>query len=340
VIEVWLSEAIVVLLLPAPTCGVGWVGRPAGGASARATAAPRSSWPATRTSGRGSFLRIRATVVLVPSARAASRCCTAWWPTGSSWSARWPKSGLSRSKASSAWTVASAHCRLRMPSASAGWSRVGGAAHGRLLWVVRGWARLAWPGTWPRPPPARGATRRADEPAGCGGVGLGVASFLGWGCVRPPPGRRAAKHRGGQARCGWCAGVAGAGGPGRPGGQRRGCGGLAGFVGEEAAAVGGLEEAGFDLAGVQRAGGDEVVEVAGGLPQQVVALPGLAGRGRAVATRPSSLASAARAQGCPGPAGTATGVAGTARSWARSASRACSAPGSDGRGWVRSRAQA
>jgi hypothetical protein len=43
VIEVWLSEAIVVLLLPAPTCGVGWVGRPAGGASARATAAPRGA---------------------------------------------------------------------------------------------------------------------------------------------------------------------------------------------------------------------------------------------------------------------------------------------------------
>jgi len=48
--------------------------------------------------------------------------------------------------------------------------------------------------------------------------------------------------------------------------------GLAGFVGEEAAAVGGLEEAVVDLVVVEGAGGDQVVEVAGGFPQLLVAL--------------------------------------------------------------------
>ena len=49
--------------------------------------------------------------------------------------------------------------------------------------------------------------------------------------------------------------------------------GLAGLVAEQAAALGGLEQAVADLLVVQGAGGDEVVEVAGGLPQPLVALP-------------------------------------------------------------------
>ena len=49
--------------------------------------------------------------------------------------------------------------------------------------------------------------------------------------------------------------------------------GLARFVGEEAAAFGGLEEAVVDLVVVEGAGGDQVVEVASGFPQLLVALP-------------------------------------------------------------------
>jgi hypothetical protein len=49
--------------------------------------------------------------------------------------------------------------------------------------------------------------------------------------------------------------------------------GLAGFVGEQAAAFGGLEQALVDLVVVEGAGGDQVVEVAGGFPQLLVALP-------------------------------------------------------------------
>ena len=48
--------------------------------------------------------------------------------------------------------------------------------------------------------------------------------------------------------------------------------GLARFVGQEAAAFGGLEEPLVDLAVVKGAGGNQVVEVAGRLPQLSVAL--------------------------------------------------------------------
>jgi hypothetical protein len=48
--------------------------------------------------------------------------------------------------------------------------------------------------------------------------------------------------------------------------------GLAGLVGEQTAAFGGLEQALVDLAMVEGAGGDQVVEVAGGFPQLAVAL--------------------------------------------------------------------
>jgi hypothetical protein len=47
--------------------------------------------------------------------------------------------------------------------------------------------------------------------------------------------------------------------------------GLAGLLVEEAAAPGGVEEAGFDLVLVEGAGGDEVVQVAARLPELVVA---------------------------------------------------------------------
>src|SRR5215211_800576 len=49
--------------------------------------------------------------------------------------------------------------------------------------------------------------------------------------------------------------------------------GLAGFVAEQPAAFGGLEEAVVDLLVVEGAGGDQVVEVAGGFPELLVALP-------------------------------------------------------------------
>ena len=55
-----------------------------------------------------------------------------------------------------------------------------------------------------------------------------------------------------------------------PGGQ--GAVGLAGLVGEQAAAFGGLEQALVDLVVVEGAGGDQVVEVAGGFPQPLVAV--------------------------------------------------------------------
>jgi hypothetical protein len=48
--------------------------------------------------------------------------------------------------------------------------------------------------------------------------------------------------------------------------------GLAGLVGQQAAAVGSLEQALVDLLMVEGAGGDQVVKVAGGLPQPLVAL--------------------------------------------------------------------
>ena len=66
--------------------------------------------------------------------------------------------------------------------------------------------------------------------------------------------------------------------------------GLAGLLGEQAAACGGLEQAVIDLVLVEGAGGDQVVEVAGRLPQLPVAFPR-----RAAATRASSSVRTARA---------------------------------------------
>ena len=48
--------------------------------------------------------------------------------------------------------------------------------------------------------------------------------------------------------------------------------GLAGLLLEQAAAFGGFQEGLVDMAVVEGAGGDQVVEVAGGLPQLAVAL--------------------------------------------------------------------
>jgi hypothetical protein len=49
--------------------------------------------------------------------------------------------------------------------------------------------------------------------------------------------------------------------------------GLARLVGEQAAALGGLQQTLLDLMLVEGVGGDQVVEVAGGFPQLLVALP-------------------------------------------------------------------
>jgi hypothetical protein len=53
--------------------------------------------------------------------------------------------------------------------------------------------------------------------------------------------------------------------------------GLAGLLCEEAAAFGGCQELVVDLAVVEGAGGDQVVEVAGRLPQLAVAVPNRGG---------------------------------------------------------------
>jgi hypothetical protein len=52
----------------------------------------------------------------------------------------------------------------------------------------------------------------------------------------------------------------------------QGAAGLAGFLGQQAAAFGRLKELVVDLAVVEGAGGDQVVEVAGRLPQLPVAV--------------------------------------------------------------------
>jgi hypothetical protein len=49
--------------------------------------------------------------------------------------------------------------------------------------------------------------------------------------------------------------------------------GLAGLVAEQSATFGGVEQALVDLLVVEGAGRDEVVEVAGGFPELLVALP-------------------------------------------------------------------
>jgi hypothetical protein len=56
-----------------------------------------------------------------------------------------------------------------------------------------------------------------------------------------------------------------------PGGGQ-GAAGLAGLLGQQPAVVGGLKQLLVDLVGAEGAGGDQVVEVAGGLPQLAVAL--------------------------------------------------------------------
>jgi hypothetical protein len=65
--------------------------------------------------------------------------------------------------------------------------------------------------------------------------------------------------------------------------------GLARLLAEQPTTLGGRQQSSIDLAVVKGAGGDQVVEVAGRLPQLAVALPL-----GAVATRASSSASAAR----------------------------------------------
>jgi hypothetical protein len=48
--------------------------------------------------------------------------------------------------------------------------------------------------------------------------------------------------------------------------------GLAGLLGQQAATLGGLEQAVVDPVVVEGAGGDQVVEVAGGLPELLITL--------------------------------------------------------------------
>jgi len=66
--------------------------------------------------------------------------------------------------------------------------------------------------------------------------------------------------------------------------------GLAGLLSQQPAALSGIQEPLVDLAVVKGAGGDQVVEVAGRLPQLPVAVAD-----GAAATRASSSARAARA---------------------------------------------
>ena len=142
-------------------------------------------------------------------------------------------------------------------------------------------------------------------------------------------------------------GVGGAAGMGQADLAARGQGaaGLAGLLGQQPAAVGGRKEPLVDLALVEGAGGDQVVEVAGGLPQLAVALahrsggdPGqLLGQGRPGVAVPRAVgggrelvrarsaagaagAAAARAAprepgrvGCRGPGRRATGRGGRRR---------------------------
>jgi hypothetical protein len=101
-----------------------------------------------------------------------------------------------------------------------------------------------------------------DQPAGWPVAVMAFTPFLGWFADRPQ-GR-------GRRRVGalWADGVGGAAGVGQAdlaaGGQ--GAAGLAGLVGQQPTTLGRLEQALVDLAVVEGAGGDQVVEVAGRLP--------------------------------------------------------------------------
>jgi hypothetical protein len=69
----------------------------------------------------------------------------------------------------------------------------------------------------------------------------------------------------------------------------QGATGLARLLGQQPAALGGGQQSSVDLAVVEGAGGDQVVEIAGRLPQLPVAFPL-----REAATRSSSSARATR----------------------------------------------
>ena len=98
-------------------------------------------------------------------------------------------------------------------------------------------------------------------------------TFPPWSARRPleQAARRGCVRVGGLS---WAAGV----GQADLAARGQGAVGLAGLLLEEAAAFGRLEESLVDLAGVEGAGGGQVVEVAGRLPQLAVALAHRSGR--------------------------------------------------------------
>jgi hypothetical protein len=110
--------------------------------------------------------------------------------------------------------------------------------------------------------------RNSGQPASWPAAGNGLTSLPG--SARWPHGRV------GSASCGcvrgWWVGRGGRDGPGRPGGRRSGCGGSGGVLGQQPAALSGIQQPLVDLAGVEGADRDQVVEVVGRLPQLAVAV--------------------------------------------------------------------
>src|SRR5215213_4374386 len=221
--------------------------------------------------GLRSFSRLLATATRVPSERAASRSRRAWWPEGLWVSAGMPKWGLSRSKVCSR-------------------SRLGGWASAVRCWRA-GWVLLPYRSqlglAWFRVGllPIQGSFLRG----GWGGCGLCVAAARAHpmdtvsrsgGRRRPwrsPPLRcwfadRAQRRRGmgafGAGGLPWAAGM------GQPdlAARSQSAMGLAGFLGQQPAALRRRKQPLVDLALDKRAGGDQVVEVAGRLPQLPVAV--------------------------------------------------------------------
>jgi hypothetical protein len=166
------------------------------------------------------------------------------------WAAAWR---WVQSSGSSSWGVSAASWR---------WARVGWLPIQELLPAGgRGGAGSAWRRHAPTP-------RTTPQPAGWPAVGVALTS-LPWFARRPL--EQAGSARGGCVR-GW--GLAWAAGVGQAdlAAGVEGPVGLAEFLGEETAAFGRLEQSLVDLAVVEGAGGDQVVEVAGRFPQLPVAV--------------------------------------------------------------------
>jgi hypothetical protein len=115
---------------------------------------------------------------------------------------------------------------------------------------------------------ARAHPANSGQPVRWPAAAKGVTS-LAWSARWPPERVGSAKHG-----CGRGGGLSWAAGMGQADLAARGQGpvSLPRFLAEEAAAVGGLQQPSVDLAVVERSGGDQVVEVAGRLPQLPVAV--------------------------------------------------------------------